>query len=75
MVDLKTWWNYRDGKEITLAITILAGIIASMIWYSSTTPERDPDVCEWHCIEDINGVPRSFNYLKEHPELRPDDKE
>lgn len=71
MTAFKTWWNYREGKEITIVLSVLIIFISSVVW-GWDSEEKDPDVCTNLCIIDKNGIPRYEKWFQDHPEDLPD---
>ena len=71
MTDFKTWWNYRDGKSMTITcVAILALVIGFAV--GCEPREEDPNVCRNLCIIDKNGIPRYQEWFDEHPEDLPE---
>ena len=71
MTDFKTWWNYRDGKAMTITIGVILVILIGMV-VSCEPREEDPDICTNLCIIDKNGIPRYQEWFREHPEDKPE---
>ncbi len=71
MTDFRTWWNFRDGKEMTLvgAGLLVIALILSSCW---DPEEKDPNICTNLCIVDKNGIPRYQSWFDEHPEDLPE---
>ena len=70
MIDFRTWWNLRDGKEMTITLGIILAIVLSIVIFYDPE-EKDPDICTNLCIIDKNGIPRYQEWFREHPEDRP----
>lgn len=71
MIDFKTWWNYRDGKAMTITVGVILVILIGMM-VSCEPRKEDPNVCRNLCIIDKNGIPRYKEWFDEHPEDRPE---
>ena len=70
MIDFRTWWKFREGKEITITIAVIAVVLLGLVIFAE--PDRKhPDICTNLCIIDKNGVPRYEKWFKDHPEDRP----
>ena len=70
MIDFRTWWKFREGKEITITIAVIAVVLLGLVIFAE--PERKhPDICTNLCIIDKNGIPRYEKWFKDHPEDRP----
>ena len=70
MIDFRTWWNLRDGKEMTITLGIILAIVLSIVIFYDPE-EKDPDICTNLCIIDKNGIPRYQEWFREHPEDKP----
>ena len=70
MIDFRTWWNLRDGKEMTITLGIILAIVLSIVIFYDPK-EKDPDICTNLCIIDKNGIPRYQEWFREHPEDKP----
>ena len=70
MTDFRTWWHYREGKEMTIAVSIVLEVVLS-IFALYDSEEEDPNICSNLCIIDKNGIPRYEKWFREHPEDRP----
>jgi len=70
MTDFRTWWNYREGKEMTIAVSIVLVFVLS-VFALYDSEEEDPNICTNLCIIDKNGIPRYQEWFREHPEDRP----
>ena len=69
MTDFRTWWRYRDGKELTVTIAVIAVVLLGLVVFAE--PERKhPDICTNLCIVDKNGIPRYERWFDDHPEDR-----
>ena len=71
MIDFKTWWNYRDGKAMTITCTVLLVLVIGFV-VSCEPKEQDPNICTNLCIKDKNGIPRYQEWFREHPEDKPE---
>ena len=71
MIDFKTWWNFRDGKAITITLGVIFGIILTLMVFFEPK-EEDPNVCTNLCVMDKNGIPRYPDWFDEHPEDKPE---
>ena len=71
MTDFRTWWNYRDGKAMTVTFGVIA-ILLTLGVVSCEPIEEDPNVCRNLCIIDKNGIPRYKEWFDEHPEDKPE---
>ena len=71
MIDFRTWWNLRDGKEMTITLGIILAIVLSIVIFYDPE-EKDPDICTNLCIIDKNGIPRYQEWFRKHPEDRPE---
>ena len=71
MTDFRTWWNYREGKEMTIAVSIVLVVVLS-IFALYDSEEEDPNICSNLCIIDKNGIPRYQEWFRKHPEDRPE---
>ena len=71
MTDFRTWWNYREGKEMTIAVSIVLVVVLS-IFALYDSEEEDPNICTNLCIIDKNGIPRYQEWFRKHPEDRPE---
>ena len=71
MTDFRTWWNYREGKEMTIAVSIVLVVVLS-VFALYNSEEEDPNICTNLCIIDKNGIPRYQEWFREHPEDRPE---
>ena len=70
MTDFRTWWKYRSGKEMTVTVAVILGVVLSIaIFYDAE--EKDPNICSNLCIIDKNGIPRYEKWFREHPEDKP----
>ena len=71
MIDFKTWWNYRDGKAMTITcVTLLVLVIGFVV---ACEPQKEhPDICRNLCIIDKNGIPRYQEWFEKHPEDKPE---
>ena len=70
MTDFRTWWHYREGMEMTIAVSIVLVVVLS-IFALYDSEEEDPNICSNLCIIDKNGIPRYEKWFREHPEDRP----
>ena len=70
MIDFRTWWRLRDGKEMTITLGIILAIVLSIVIFYDPE-EKDPDICTNLCIIDKNGIPRYQEWFREHPEDKP----
>ena len=70
MTDFRTWWNYREGKEMTIAVSIVLVVVLS-VFALYDSEEEDPNICSNLCIIDKNGIPRYEKWFREHPEDKP----
>ena len=70
MTDFRTWWNYREGKEMTIAVSIVLVVVLS-VFALYDSEEEDPNICTNLCIIDKNGIPRYQEWFRKHPEDRP----
>ena len=70
MTDFRTWWNYREGKEMTIAVSIVLVVVLS-VFALYDSEEEDPNICSNLCIIDKNGIPRYQEWFREHPEDKP----
>tara|TARA_S200000501_G_scaffold254956_1_gene238906 strand:- start:487 stop:702 length:216 start_codon:yes stop_codon:yes gene_type:complete len=71
MTDFRTWWNYREGKEMTIAVSIVLVVVLS-VFALYDSEEEDPNICTNLCIIDKNGIPRYQEWFRKHPEDRPE---
>ena len=71
MIDFRTWWNYRDGKEMTIVCSVLLVVVLLIVSFWDTE-EQDPNICTNLCIVDKNGIPRYQEWFREHPEDKPE---
>ena len=72
MTDFRTWWHYREGKEMTIAASIILVVVLSVFAFYDSEEEKDPDICTNLCIIDKNGIPRYQEWFRKHPEDRPE---
>ena len=70
MINFRTWWHYRDGKEMTITLGIILAIVLSIVIFYDPE-EKDPNICTNLCIIDKNGIPRYQEWFREHPEDKP----
>ena len=70
MTDFRTWWHYREGKEMTIAVSIVLVVVLS-VFALYDSEEEDPNICSNLCIIDKNGIPRYQEWFRKHPEDRP----
>lgn len=70
MTDFRTWWHYREGKEMTIAVSIVLVVVLS-VFALYDSEEEDPNICTNLCIIDKNGIPRYQEWFRKHPEDRP----
>ena len=70
MTDFRTWWHYREGKEMTIAVSIVLVVVLS-VFALYDSEEEDPNICSNLCIIDKNGIPRYEKWFREHPEDKP----
>ena len=70
MTDFRTWWNYREGKEMTIAVSIVLVVVLS-VFALYDSEEEDPNICSNLCIIDKNGIPRYQEWFREDPEDKP----
>ena len=71
MTDFRTWWRYRDGKEMTVVLSIIAAVLLG-VFATYEYEGEDPNICKNLCIVDKNGIPRYERWFKKHPEDLPD---
>ena len=71
MIDFKTWWNFRDGKAITITLGVIV-VILTLAVVACEPREEDPNVCTNLCVIDKNGIPRYPDWFEEHPEDKPE---
>lgn len=69
MTDFRTWWHYREGKEMTIAVSIVLVVVLS-VFALYDSEEEDPNICSNLCIIDKNGIPRYQEWFRDHPEDR-----
>jgi hypothetical protein len=72
MTDFRTWWKYREGKEMTFAVSIALVFVLIVLATWNSEKEKDPNICTNLCIIDKNGIPRYQEWFREHPEDRPE---
>ena len=71
MTDFRTWWKFREGKEITVTGIVVAAVLLGLVIFAEPE-DRDPNICSNLCIMDKNGIPRYEEWFKKHPEDLPD---
>ncbi len=69
MTDFRTWWKFRDGKEMTIVLGVTVAVLLG-VFVTYETEGGDPDICSNLCIVDKNGIPRYEKWFREHPEDR-----
>tara|TARA_E500000081_G_C6105760_1_gene339918 strand:- start:1235 stop:1453 length:219 start_codon:yes stop_codon:yes gene_type:complete len=69
MTDFRTWWKYREGREMTIAVSIVLVFVLS-VFALYDSEEEDPNICSNLCIIDKNGIPRYEKWFRDHPEDR-----
>ena len=72
MTDFRTWSKYREGKEMTFAVSIALVFVLIVLATWNSEKEKDPNICTNLCIIDKNGIPRYQEWFREHPEDRPE---
>lgn len=55
MVDFKTWWKYREGKEGTIIVCILIALSA-FLYYADRTKGVGPEICYNFCSSGKGGI-------------------
>ena len=70
MTDFRTWWRFRGGKEMTVTVAVILGVVLSIVVFYDRE-ERDPNICSNLCITDKNGIPRYEKWFRDHPEDKP----
>ena len=71
MIDFKTWWNYRDGKAMTITCAIIFVLVIGFV-VACEPRKEDPNVCTNLCVIDKNGIPRYPDWFEDHPEDKPE---
>lgn len=57
MVDFKTWWKYREGKEGTIVVGIIV-ILLAVFYYAQNRERVGPEICTNFCSSGKGGILR-----------------
>lgn len=57
MVDFKTWWKYREGKESTITVSVIV-ILLAVLYYEENREKVGPEICTSFCSSGKGGILR-----------------